>query len=578
MPSENRRAGFAIWRSALPFFAPYRWQLTLAAVALVVTASVTLGVGQGLKQLVDGGFTLAGLDRGLAFFAFLILLLAAGTFTRFYFVSWIGERVAADLRHAVYGNLLRLDAEFFERNGAGEIASRLTADITLLQTLVGSSISVALRNLLTCVGGLCLMFVTDVRLSLLALLAVPLVVLPIAVFGRRVRKLSRDSQDRIADLGSHAGEALAQIKVLKAFGREREDAARFTGHVEAAFAVARARIANRAWLTAFVMLLVFGAVAVMFRVGAADVIAGRISAGELAAFVFYAVVVAGATGAIGEVFGDLQRAGGALERLLELLAAQPTVLAPPLPKVIVTARGDVAFEHVDFRYPTRDAQVLADVSFRASPGERIALVGASGAGKSTILELLLRLYDPQSGVIRFDGIDLRDLDPAAYRRFVGIVPQQPMLLAGSLADNVRMARADASDAEVRRVLEQAQLGDWLAQLPDGLGTPVGERGQTLSGGQRQRVAIARALLKAPRLLLLDEATSALDSASETAVRAALATAMEGRTTIVVAHRLSTVRDADRILVVEGGRIIESGRHEALLSRPHYARLAAAALG
>jgi ATP-binding cassette subfamily B protein len=575
---RTRRGGLSGLRGVLPLLAPYRLRITGATIALTVTAGVTLALGQGLKALVDGGFTADGLDLGLGIFAALIVLLAAGTFCRFYLVSWLGERVAADLRRAVYANLLRQDAAFFERNGSAEIASRLTADITLLQTLIGSSASVALRNALMGTGGLALMFVTDVRLSLLALVSVPVVVLPIAVFGRRVRQLSRSSQDRIADVGSHASETLAQIKVVKAFNRERDDAARFARHVESAFAVARARIASRAWLTAFVMLLVFAAVAVLFRIGAADVLSGRISAGELAAFVFYAVMVAGATGAIGEVFGDLQRAAGALERLQELQSARPDIVAPPVPAVIVAPRGDVSFEHVGFRYPTREQAVLTDVSFHVQPGQRVALVGASGAGKSTVLELLLRLYDPQAGVIRFDGVDLRDLDPEAYRRLVAIVPQQPLLFAGSIADAVRMGRPDASDHEVAAALEQAQLGDWLADQPEGMLTQVGERGQALSGGQRQRVAIARALLKAPRLLLLDEATSALDAASESAVRTALAAAMDGRTTIVVAHRLATVRDADRILVMDAGRIVDSGSHEALMRTPHYARLAAAALG
>ncbi len=564
-------------RPALKFLRPYVPQILIASVALIVTASVTLSIGQGLRLVVDSGFVEGGsselLERSLGIFALLVGLLTIGTFVRFYFVSWIGERVSADLRNAVFERLVSLHPGYFETNFPTEIQSRITTDTTLLQTVIGSSVSIALRNLLMFLGGLVLLFVTNVKLSLIVLLCVPLVVVPIILFGRRVRRLSRDSQDRLADVGSFAGEALRHIKVVQAFNHQTADLANFSARVQRAFAVAVHRIRQRAVLVAVVMLLVMGAIATMVWIGGQDVLSGNISAGELAAFIFYAFIVAGSVGAISEVFSDLQRAAGATERLVELLTAESALVEPPAPKNLPAGIPSVALDNVSFSYPTRPTvQVLQGVSCNIEPGEMVALVGPSGAGKSTLFDLLQRFYDPAEGAVRFADMDLKSLSLECVRGVTGFVPQEAVLFAGSVGDNLRYGNAGASDEALLRALELANAHEFVARLPDGLDTMIGEGGSGLSGGQKQRLAIARALVAEPRILLLDEATSALDADSEEAIRGSIERLKGQCTIIAIAHRLSTVRQADRILVLDEGRLIAAGRHEELLtSNPLYAR-------
>ena len=568
------------WQSLRPmlgFVTPYRWRLLGASIALVVTASLTLGVVQGVRMLIDEGFAEGALDRSLVVFGGLVLLLAAGTYARFYLVSWIGERVTTDIRGAVYAHLIGLDPMFFERNAASEVQSRITADTTLLQTVIGSSVSLALRNALMGIGGLVLMFVSNAKLSAMVMLAVPLVVVPIMLFGRRVRVLSRDSQDRLADLGMRTTESLQQIKVVKAFNHERAEIERFAADNERVFAVAEQRISNRAWLTAVVMLLVFTAVGWLLYEGGHDVLRGDATAGDLTAFIIYAAVVAASVGTISEVVGDLQRAAGAADRLLQLLAApRDMVVAGEPAKLPSPVLGALEFRNVRFHYPLRpDVCVLDNLSLLIDAGSTVAIVGASGAGKSTLFELLLRFYDPQAGQVLFDGIDLQRLQPETLRESIAIVPQQPVLFSGSLRDNIRYGRPTATDLEVLEAVRAAQLENMVAALPRGLDTVLGEFGASLSGGQRQRVAIARAILKQPRVLLLDEATSALDAESELAVQLALDAIARERTTLIVAHRLATVRRVQRIVVMEQGRVLAQGTHEQLLREsPRYARLAA----
>ena len=567
------------WVSLAPglrFLRPYTRQVAGATVALLVTASATLALGQGVKKLIDHGFGTGTLNDSLALLCAIVALLTIGTFARFYLVSWVGERVSADLRNAVYAHLVELDPAFFERNAATEIQSRITTDTTLLQTVIGSSVSLALRNALMCVGGLVLMVLSNPRLALLVLVTVPVVVAPIVLFGRQVRRLSRASQDRLADVGSHATESLQQIKTVKAFNHEAQEIAAFNARSEQAFRVAERRIRNRSWLTAVVMLLVSLAIVLLFAVGGHEVLAGRSTWGDLAAFMFYAVLVAGSVGTLSEVVGDLQRAAGAMERSMELLAAgRDLPVASPATTLAMPVRGELELRNVHFRYPLRPQRVvLDDLSMRIGAGETVALVGPSGAGKSTLLELFLRFYDPDAGVVLFDGVDVRTLDPKALRGWLAIVPQQPVLFSGTLRDNIRYGAPSASEAEVLAALAAAQLTTLVDSLPDGLNTRVGEFGATISGGQRQRVAIARAIVRNPRVLLLDEATSALDADSERAVQLALGEVSRDRTTVIVAHRLATVRSVGRIFVMDEGKLVGSGTHDSLLrTSPLYERLA-----
>jgi len=574
-----RRASLAVLRGLLPFVLAYRGRVVAAGIALLVAAAATLAVPLAFRELIDVGFAVAGpsgappagarhVDLGFLALFGVAAVLAAGTAARFYFVSWLGERVTADLRSAVYARVLHQDPVFFETLRGGEVLSRLTGDTTLIQTLVGTSVSMGLRNLVLFAGGLVMLVATSARLAALIVALLVVVIVPILVVGRRVRRLSRASQDRIADSSALAGETLAAIQIVQAYARERFEAQRFRDATEGAFRAAVRRTRARAVLTALAIVLVFGAIVFVLWLGAQAVLAGRMSAGELTQFVLYAAIVAGAIGALSEVMGDVQRAAGAAERLLELLAAQPRIRAPGpapgMPQAIpagarsARAGAALAFESVTFHYPSRPAEAaIAGLDFRVEPGETVALVGPSGAGKTSVFALLLRFYDPQTGVIRLDGVDLRAFDPAALRERIGLVSQDSVVFSASVLENIRYGRLDASDEEVHAAAAAAHADEFIARLPQGWHTHVGERGVRLSGGQRQRIAIARALLKNPPLLLLDEATSALDAASESRVLAALMTEHAGqRTVLVVAHRPSAFEHVDRCIKVAPGCVID----------------------
>ena len=560
-----------------PFLRPYRGMLVLALMALTLTAGVTLVLPLAVRRVVDGfGNHLELLDSYFSAFLLIAALLALGTGLRYYVVTRLGERVVADIRRAVFDRVTGLSPAFFEKTMTGEVVSRITTDTTLILSVIGSSVSVALRNLLMLIGGMVMLLLTSAKLTGLVLLIVPAVVVPIVVMGRRLRRLSRENQDWIADSSGMATEALGAIQTVQAFTHEAETRAGFARATEASFQSAKTRIGTRAIMTVIVIFLVFAGIVGVLWVGARDVRADQMSVGELIQFVIYAVLVAGSVGALSEIWGELQRAAGATERLVELLNTRDEIRDPASPQQLSQpVRGAVEFRNVTFTYPGRpDHKALNEVSFSIGPGETVALVGPSGAGKSTVLQLIERFYDPQSGVITLDGIALSDLQREAFRREIAMVPQDPVIFAMSARENIRFGRPDASDAEVEAAARTAQAHDFIMALPGGYDSRLGERGVMLSGGQRQRISIARAILRDAPVLLLDEATSALDSESEHAVQNAFSSLAEGRSTLVVAHRLATVKSADRILVFDGGRIVAEGAHEALVREGGlYARLA-----
>ena len=566
-------------RTLWPFVSRHRTLFVAWLLALGCSSVATLTLPKAFGTMIDQGFAQGGgaaIDRAFLLLFAVAVALALATSARFFFVSLLGEKVVADLRERLYAHLVGLDLGFHDRNRSGELVSRLTADAELLRSVIGSTMSVALRSVVTFLGSLAMLFVTSPRLAAFALIGIPLAVLPIVLGARRLQKISRASQDRVADANALAAETLGAVATVQAHAREPYERSRFGSALQAAVATARRRIQAQAWVTAIAIVLVFGAITLVLWSGAHDVASGRMTAGTLGQFVLYALIGGGSVGALAEVWNELQRAAGGMGRISELLEESPAIRAPATPLALPTpVRGDIVLDGVTFHYPQRpDAPALEDFSLHVRPGETVALVGPSGAGKSTVFSMLLRFHDPQGGAVRVDGLDLRRVDPAALRESIALVPQHPTIFATTARDNIRYGRLDASDADVDAAVRAAHAAGFVAAMPEGLDTQLGERGARLSGGQQQRIAIARALLKDAPILLLDEATSALDAQSERAVQQALETLMQGRTTLVIAHRLATVLKADRIVVMDHGRIVAEGRHEDLLAQDGlYAELA-----
>ena len=578
-PSADAVGKLPVLKVLIQFLQPYRTQITIFLFALVCTAAVTLSIGQGLRLVIDQGFAQQSqqhLNTAILFIVGASMLMAIGTYVRFYLISWLGERVSADIRTAVFNHIVGLHPAFFETNRSGDIMSRLTSDTTLLQSIIGSSVSIALRSAISFSGALIMLLITNLKLSLIILFAVPVVLMPVLIFGRKVRALSRKSQDSVADVGTYAGEVIQHIKTVQSFTQEPQEKLAFAEEVERAFAIAKRRISQRAVLMAVVILLVFGALSIMLWVGGSDVISGTMSGGDLGAFIFYAVLMATGVASLSEVYGELQRAAGATERLMELLQADNKILvAEDAIDEATNLPAALSLNDVTFCYSSRpDQPALKNFSLTIEQGKIIALVGPSGAGKSTLFDLIQRFYDPQSGAVLFGHCDIRQLQPSDLRQQIAVVQQQPTLFTGDVMYNIRYGKPEATDDEVVAAATAAHADEFIRRLPEGYQSDLGEQGVRLSGGQRQRIAIARALLKNPRILLLDEATSALDAESEYKVQLALDKLMKGRTTIIIAHRLATILHADQIVVMDAGERVAMGSHQDLLnSNELYARLA-----
>jgi len=571
MQSEDKKKNLKILFELIRFIQPYKGKVAAALIALIFTAGLTLSVGHGVRILIDQGFSQQSteqLSSAIQFILAVTVMISIGTFFRFYLVSSVGERVSADIRLAVFNHVITLHPSYFETNGSGDIMSRITTDTTLLQSIIGSSFSMAMRSALMCIGAVIMLFATNIKLTLIVLASVPFILVPILVYGRRVRALSRQSQDSMADVGSYAGEAIEHIKTVQSYSYETQEKASFAEEVERAYEIGRRRVKQRAILISGVIVIVFSAIAGMLWVGGSDVINGTMSAGDLGAFVFYAIMVASSLATISEVLGELQRAAGATERLIEILQVESHIVAPSCDSLDPqSVSSEVRFNDVVFHYPSRpDHPAIEGLNLTAKEGKVLALVGPSGAGKTTLFELLQRFYDPSSGQVEMGHVDVRQFDPNDLRKQMALVPQQPALFSHDVLYNIRYGSPEASDEEVIEAAKKAHAHDFILKLPEGYNSFLGERGVRLSGGQRQRIAIARAILKDPKILLLDEATSALDSESEHYVQQALEELMRGRTTIIIAHRLSTIQHADQIAVLDQGTLVDVGTHAELMEK------------